>query len=247
VPPDKRLDESGTVGHNPQPAGWQPEIEKVCERQMTDLPASTVWKDNPYQPEWAARDFLYSADGTNEYPKHCCKLTYNLSKPFIRNFRTALDVGCRVGEYTRYLQLDFARTFAFDPNLWPNFRFNVDLSKVTHFTCAIGDDRGETVMFSGGHVNREGAKIKTVPVYTIDMFDFQDVDYIKIDVEGFEKKVLIGATKTLERCNPVIVIEQNHVVLDGDQRYSAKAYLESIGYRAEAVDERGWDFVMVRS
>ena len=214
---------------------------------MTDLPAPTAWQDNPYEPEWAARDFLYSPDGIQEFPEHSCKLTYNLSKPFIRNFRTALDVGCRVGEYTRYLQLDFTHTFAFDANLWPNFRFNVDLTKVTHYNCAIGDEPGEIVMYSGGHSDREGAKVKTVPTYTIDMFDFQDVDYIKIDVEGFEKKVLIGATKTLDRCNPVIVIEQNHVVLDGDELYSAKTYLESIGYNSVAVDKRGWDFVMVRN
>jgi hypothetical protein len=85
-----------------------------------------------------------------------------------------------------------------------------------------------------------------VPVFPLDIFDFQDVDYIKIDVEGFEKKVLLGGARTIERWNPVIVIEQNHVVLDGEAQYSAKEYLESIGYRNVAVDKRGWDFVMVR-
>ncbi len=65
-------------------------------------------------------------------------------------------------------------------------------------------------------------------------------------MEGFEKKVLLGAARTIERWNPVIVIEQNHVVLEGNERYSAKEYLESIGYRQVAVDSRGWDFVMVR-
>lgn len=212
----------------------------------TDLPSPTEWQDNPYQEEWAERDYLYSADGIGEFPKHACKLTYLLSKPFIKNFRTALDVGCRVGEFTRYLQRDFQHVYSFDPNLWPNFRYNVDLGKVTHFTCALGDEPGETQMFGGTHTESSGGKSKIVPVYTIDMFDFQDVGYIKIDVEGFEKKVLLGARKTIERCNPVIVIEQNHVVLDGDEQYSAKKYLEEIGYRAATVDARGWDFVMVR-
>lgn len=214
---------------------------------ITSTPYPTEWKENPYQPEWAARDFLYSPDGIKEYPNHCCKLTYNLSKPFVSNFRNALDVGCRVGEYTRYLHLDFGHVYAFDPNLWPDFRRNVDLSKVTHYNCALGDETGETIMFGGTHSEREGAQSKTVPVFTIDSFEFSDVDYIKIDVEGFEKKVLIGASQTIERCNPVIVIEQNHVVLDGEETYSAKAYLESIGYETAAVDIRGWDFVMVRN
>lgn len=212
----------------------------------SELPAPTEWPDNPYQEEWAERDFLFSPDGNKEYPKHACKLTYLLSKPFIKHFRTALDVGCRVGEFTRYLHRDFGHVFAFDPNLWPDFRCNVDLRKVTHFRCALGDEIGEIQMFGGTHSDRPGAKSKIVPVYTIDMFGFDNVDYIKIDVEGFEKKVLLGAARTIERCNPVIVIEQNEVVLEGDHRYSAKEYLESIGYKAVAVDKRGWDFVMVR-
>jgi FkbM family methyltransferase len=210
------------------------------------LPSPTQWKDNPYQEEWAERDYLYSPDGIGAFPKHPCKMTYLLSKPYIKNFRSALDVGCRIGEFTRYLQLDFGHVYAFDPNLWPQFRFNVDLEKVSHFQCALGDEVGEIHMFGGGHHEQGGGSSKIVPVFTLDMFDFQEVDYIKIDVEGFEKKVLLGAKRLIERCSPLIVIEQNHVVLEGDQQYSAKDYLESIGYHEVAVDKRGWDFVMVR-
>jgi FkbM family methyltransferase len=210
------------------------------------LPEPTKWQNNPYQEEWAERDFLYTPDGTGEFPKHSCKRTYLLSKPFVKNIRVALDVGCRVGEYTRYLHQDFAHVYAFDPNLWPDFCLNVDLKKVTHFECAIGDEVGEIPMYGGAHSTNSGRPPKIVPVFTIDMFGFEDVDYIKIDVEGFEKKVLLGAAQTINRYNPLIVIEQNQVVLEGDEQYSAKQYLESIGYRQVAVDKRGWDFVMVR-
>ena len=211
-----------------------------------NLPPVTKWPDNPYQESWARTDYLYSAEGPGEFPNHACKLTYLLSKPFIKHFRTALDIGCRVGEFTRYLQLDFGQVHAFDPTLCAKFRFNVDLRKVMHYHCALGDQRREIRMYDGAHHERAGIEPRTVPVFTLDMFDFQDVDYIKIDVEGFEKKVLLGAARTIERYNPLIVIEQNHVVLAGEEQYSAKQYLESIGYRQAAVDRRGWDFVMVR-
>jgi FkbM family methyltransferase len=210
------------------------------------LPAPTQWQDNPYRDDLADMDYLYSADGIGIFPKHFCKLTYLLSKPFIRNFRVALDIGCRVGEFTAHLQRDFEKVYAFDPNLWRMFRFNVDLKKVSHYQCALGEEVGEIAMFGGTHSDEGGGEAKTVPVFTLDMFGFDDVDYIKIDVEGFEKKVLLGARRTLDRHNPLIVIEQNHVVLDGDEQYSAKHHLESIGYRQVAVDGRGWDFVMAR-
>jgi FkbM family methyltransferase len=169
-----------------------------------------------------------------------------LSKPFIRNFRNAVDIGCRDGEFTRYLHLDFDHVYAFDPRLKSRFSFNVDLAKVSHFQCALGDEVGEIEMFGGGHSPQGDAHPEMARVFTLDMFDLQQVDYIKIDVEGFEKKVLLGATATIERDSPVIVIEQNEVVLGGDCQYSAKLYLESIGYRQVAVDKRGWDFVMAR-
>jgi FkbM family methyltransferase len=212
-----------------------------------DLPSPTSWAENPYQEEWADRDYLYSADGVGEFPKHACKMTYLLSKPFIRDFRTAIDIGCRVGEFSRYLHRDFQHVYCFDPNLWPNFRYNVDLRKVTHYRCALGDEVGEIPMFGGGHSDRSGGAPHVVPVFELDMFEFKNVDYIKIDVEGFERKVLIGAAKTIERYSPLIVLEQNHVVLEGDKQYSAKEYLESIDYKEVAVDKRGWDFVMVRN
>jgi FkbM family methyltransferase len=214
--------------------------------QCQSLPPPTKWPDNPYKEEWAERDYLYLPKGAEEDPRHPCKLTYLLSKPFIRNFRTAVDVGCRVGEFTRYLQIDFNQVYAFDPRIWPNFRCNVDLKKVTHFRCALGDELGETTMYAGSHNAHDGVEPRIAPVYTLDMFEFEDVDYIKIDVEGFEKKVLLGAARTIERYNPVIVIEQNHVVLEGEHQYSAKEYLEGIGYREVGVDDRGWDFIMVR-
>jgi len=46
-----------------------------------------------------------------------------------------------------------------------------------------------------------------VKINTLDSYNFQDVDIIKIDVEGFEYDVLLGATDTIERCKPVVQVE----------------------------------------
>ncbi len=208
---------------------------------------STVWPDNPYQKEWAAQDYMHTPDGIGSFPKHHCKKTYLLSKKYIKRFRNAVDVGCRVGEYSRYLHLDFKHVYAFDPNLWPAFRFNVDLSRVTHFNCALGDIQSKIKMYGGMHTLRPEIEAKMHRCFTLDQFNLQDIDYLKIDVEGFEKKVLLGARDTIEKYNPVIVIEQNHVIIEGGRQFDALEYIQSIGYEKAAADERGWDLIMVRN
>jgi FkbM family methyltransferase len=44
---------------------------------------------------------------------------------------------------------------------------------------------------------------------TLDRFNFQSVDWIKIDVEGFENAVLEGSRDTIKRNRPWLLLEDN--------------------------------------
>jgi FkbM family methyltransferase len=46
-----------------------------------------------------------------------------------------------------------------------------------------------------------------VPCRTIDSYNFEDVDAIKIDVEGSELFVIEGAKETIDRCRPSVQVE----------------------------------------
>ena len=46
-----------------------------------------------------------------------------------------------------------------------------------------------------------------IEITTIDSFGWQDVDIIKIDVEGREWEVIQGAQETIQRCRPVVQVE----------------------------------------
>lgn len=205
----------------------------------------TEFEDNLYQPEWFATDFMHTQDGVKEFPKHHCKMTYLKSLSYVKTFNNAVDIGCRDGEYSRYLQDKFSHIFAFDARKRRFFPYNVDMKKVTHFTCGLGDVRETIDMFGGTH-NRTNGKHHKVECYPLDAFGITDVSYIKIDVEGFEKKVLMGAEQTILREKPLIVIEQNDVMLEGEaDHFSAKKWLEARGYRHVDTCDRGWDYIMM--
>jgi len=47
-----------------------------------------------------------------------------------------------------------------------------------------------------------------IEIKTLDEHGFQDVDVLKIDVEGLEIDVLKGAEATIKKCKPIIIIER---------------------------------------
>jgi FkbM family methyltransferase len=51
-----------------------------------------------------------------------------------------------------------------------------------------------------------------VELTTIDALNLEKVDFMKIDVEGYESLVIEGALNTIKKCKPLIVMEvwQNH-------------------------------------
>jgi FkbM family methyltransferase len=177
----------------------------------------TQFSKNTFNWELYDTDFFFSPDGIQEFPNHHCKKTWVASLPFITEKRNAIDVGCRDGEYTRYLHKDFNHVFCFDYRRRKLFHKNVDLSKITHFKCALGEEH-KIIKVSGGGSITTGKipqeKWYDEQLYTIDEFNFSDIDYIKIDVDGYELNVLQGAVNTIKKYNPLLIVEQEN----GDTR-----------------------------
>lgn len=214
---------------------------------MKDYPVNpTIYNplpENKFKWEWYERDFFHSKDGTKEFPEHHCKLTWKASIPFIKSFRNAIDIGCRDGEYTRYLHHDFQHVFCFDYRKRKLFQRNVDLSKVTHFKCGLGEKEQILKVSGGGSMFSEGKRKKEnwVPthIFTLDQFNLQNIDYIKIDVDGFEVRVLQGAKNTILKNKPLLVIEAEN----GDT--SGINYIEqTFNYEIAAWDSLNRNVVM---
>ena len=128
----------------------------------------------------------------------------------------ALDIGANVGLWSRDLVKSFGRVIAFEPVAL--FREcleqNVTGANFEVRPIALGDQDTMGTMIitednSGhSHLDPNTMGAGDVPVVRLDNLNLHDINYIKIDCEGYEYRILQGAEQTIRRCRPVVVIEQ---------------------------------------
>lgn len=72
----------------------------------------------------------------------------------------------------------------------------------------VANDNGDFTQVSGKPIKRnEGYQRVTIKQRTLDSYNFEEVDVIKIDTEGYELLVLEGAENTIKRNRPIVQIE----------------------------------------
>ncbi|VXB53960.1 FkbM family methyltransferase [Burkholderia sp. 8Y] len=79
----------------------------------------------------------------------------------------------------------------------------------------------------GQTISYDPDKCVTVPMVSIDSLTLERVDLMKLDVEGMELDVLQGASETIKRCAPVMLVE----VLKNDEQV-IRTFLGELGYTA---------------
>jgi len=135
----------------------------------------------------------------------------------------------------------FKKVSAFEivPEVTECLKINVanhNLKKVTVYNCGLGNKKQDVAInfnpqstFST-HVNLEGANTNA-KVETLDSFAFEDVDFIKIDAEGFESFIIQGGLETIIKYKPVILYERKgHDLRYGFEKNSVLNILQEFGY-----------------
>ncbi len=137
----------------------------------------------------------------------------------------AWDIGANVGNHTLFLSRLFEKVYSFEPmpSLINQLRNNVRLNELNNVQIeeyGLADNSGQIPYFSGQNgnvgqgsfVNRTGLPADLeLPLKTGDEvfaeLDLQHLDFVKIDVEGFEVEVLRGMRNTLNQTRPIVQFE----------------------------------------
>jgi len=153
-----------------------------------------------------------------------------------RSRRLAVDVGAHVGFWSYYLALNFRAVHAFEPSeaFAHCFERNVRAKNVVLHRAALGAEEGsvalETVAGNSGATHVRPGAAGDVRMRRLDDYGFENLDLLKVDVEGYERRVLTGARDTLVRCKPVVIVEQKDFASRyGDERFAAADFLRSLG------------------
>jgi FkbM family methyltransferase len=151
----------------------------------------------------------------------------------------ALDVGANVGLWSRDLVKSFNHVIAFEPVaiFRECLETNVKGDNFEVRPIALGDQdtTGNMIITedNSGHSHLDPNTMGTgdVQVVRLDKLNFNEVNYIKVDCEGYEFRVLQGAEETIKRCKPIVVIEQKSHDAYSKQygQFAAVGLLESWG------------------
>ena len=149
---------------------------------------------------------------------------------YVNSWRVCLDIGSNIGQWTRPLAKRFNSVICFEPN--PNFRAcfkrNITEHNVVLWPYGLSDREHQAQQQFNSTVLKEGEG--DIQCRTLDSFNLTTVDFVKIDVDGFEVPLLEGARDTLTKNMPVINIEMKR-----DKRTEtvkqAEQILRDLGYQ----------------
>lgn len=173
------------------------------------------------------------------YQKHQRDTILRFVKSNKGTLRNAIDVGAHIGFWLRDMCNEFKHVYAFEPmdEVRECLFENIKAKNYTCFTNGLGNEMAvKKVKYNpeatgNTYISEDGNK--EISIKKLDTFYLPDIDYIKIDAEGYEIEVLKGGTKLIEMYKPFIHVEIKDKVLvkQGLTNKDVSDYLESINYK----------------
>jgi FkbM family methyltransferase len=203
---------------------WFPDYDNHFPKMLE----KSLKNDGVVRYQWRARDSAVAA----------CKQT-----------RVCLDIGANVGLWSCDLVKSFQTVIAFEPVAEFRECFKKNVSGTNYLLEAVALGRTESFIDMNivegntghSHINPNSLGKGLIPLKTLDSYNYNNVDMIKIDVEGFEEEILAGAMDTILKNKPIIVVEQQkHEYKDAMTDKPSIKILEAWGYKVIDQHKKDW-------
>lgn len=181
--------------------------------------------------EWYVPDIM---GGPARYLQGWAELVSSIKT---KHSRSVIQAGGHIGVFPSMLSERFKRVYTFEPE-HENFQClvrNATAANVFPQRAALGAINGGRKLTvqprnTGGHqMTYDPGEI---PMLRIDDLGLTDCDLLLLDLEGYEFFALLGATQTIMRTRPLIIVEQNKKARgQGFQPGAIELLLNSLDYR----------------
>tara|TARA_B100000749_G_scaffold256820_1_gene225745 strand:- start:1029 stop:1637 length:609 start_codon:yes stop_codon:yes gene_type:complete len=156
---------------------------------------------------------------SESWPRWSAKYEQKCYRELNLTGNVCLDIGAHVGIWSKRLSKDFSKVICFEPlskHIECHKENCKELNNVFLYEYALSDIETDAIMTTkdrnSGMSSLEQKKFRNkkeevVKTKTLDSFKFEKIDFMKIDVEGYEEHALMGAKKTILEYSPKIFIE----------------------------------------
>ena len=184
---------------------------------------------------------------------------------------TCLDVGANIGYYVALeskILGDQGKIIAIEPSP-QNFEYlkkNIAMQKaknIAAFNFAAGDKNGYINFVSDENESNSGrvipdsevdnwpGQVVKLPVKTIDSFlieiGIDKIDFLRMDVEGYEYHIFQGMKDTIKRSKPIIQIELHKSIMGTETTKKLLEELKNEGYELKSYIPREIDIPIIGS
>ena len=151
------------------------------------------------------------------------------------------DVGAHVGLWSRPMmrRANTKYIWAFEPNNSVRECYVLNMGGFDNYSIypvALGHKNMKGFLNvetdNSGNTNVHPTRSGNTEIRTLDSFNFEHLDYIKVDVEGFEYNFLQGAVDTLNRCRPFVHLEMKSKNMR-NSKDDFYRFMKNIGYGAD--------------
>jgi len=178
---------------------------------------------------------------------------------FVLKKRSVIDIGAHIGISVNHWSTEFDSVYAFEP-LKEHYdcliKNTETLNNIKSYNYGLGNFEGTTkgayrslknsgsfqIIDSNYVQPRNENKIRNlvdIEIKKLDSFEFENIDLIKIDVEGWEFEVIQGAIETIKKHKPVLMIEvlvdhPNKTLKTGYDSNKLNDLLKDLNYKESA-------------
>lgn len=232
-------------------------VDELIQEAIDAYTVSYEVDNNIYELKDYAKFKVYRTDLISDTVRHGDRwepFLHEVFERYITKDSVVLEGGCHIGTHTMKLAQLAKTVYCFEPLdssrslLEENLTLN-NLENVFVSNSGLSDELSSTSFAWVSKDNIGGAVLKNegddIPLVTIDSLNLEQLDFIKLDIEGYEKKAILGGLETIKKFTPVITLEcwDNYPNATLEHAQEEFKMLLDLGYEIEQIEHHDFLFV----